>query len=75
MPPSMAISGSLSHGDILIDALRDAEREGLRPHVYHLAPNVSRDAGTRASRLNAASEWLTLTLDEMHADGEDSTPV
>jgi hypothetical protein len=61
--------------DILIDALRDAEREKLRLYVDHLAPDISRDAGTRASRLNGTSERLMGTLDEMHADGEDSTSV
>jgi hypothetical protein len=70
-----AKNGFLLHVDIVIEALRDTEREGLRPHVDHLAPNVPRDAGTGASRLDGASERLTLTLDEMHADGEDSTPV
>jgi hypothetical protein len=58
---------------ITINALRDAERQGLRPPGDHLAPNISSDADTRASRLNGASERLTCTLHEMSDD--DAQPV
>src|ERR671923_27397 len=51
-----------------------AEPEGLRPPGNHLAPHVSRDAGTRASRRSGASERLTCTLHEMSADA-DAQPV
>jgi hypothetical protein len=45
-----------------------------QPPGDHLAPHVSRDAGTRAPRLSGASERLTCTLQEMSADA-DPQPV
>jgi hypothetical protein len=72
-------NGPLPCVEILMNALRDAEQEGLRPPSAHLASHVSRDAdipdaGTRASRLSGTSERLTCTLHEMSAD-DDAQPV
>jgi Scaffold domain len=46
-------NGPLPRVDILIDALCAAEREGLRPPGYHLAPHVSSDPGIP----RIPSEW------------------